>query len=237
MAAQISLSGSLMVDGDPCSVACGSGNARDVRSLGLAGCSGAAQSYDQAVSGSLRIATLGSIGDAFADLDLLRDLAGVEFLYVRSSARIRLRIGALAATLLGAGASFAAAASTSITLTVDGVSVPVTFDAADDTLTECVRRINAAAALVGLAPIASEDGGQIRLTSPTLGPASSLTVPAGAPATALGFDGGASAEGDGEDVDVAGLAMLEFPRYPDAPARILASGVASLEIVAAGRAA
>jgi hypothetical protein len=189
------------------------------------------------VSGSLRIATLGSVGDAFADLDLLRDLAGVEFLYVRSSARIRLRIGALAATLLGSGASFAAAASTSITLTVDGVSVPVTFDAADDTLTECVRRINSAAALVGLAPIASEDGGQIRLTSPTLGPASSLTVPAGAPATALGFDGGASAEGDGEDVDVAGLAMLEFPRYPDAPARILASGVASLEIVAAGRAA
>lgn len=237
MSAKVDIRGVLEATPDGCVTSCGTVGAASklIRSLDL-GCSGG-QYYESLISASVKLATSGSVGDTFQDLDCLDELSAIEFLYVKSTGRIQLMIGAEAATLLGSGANFPGLPTLSTTLVVDGASVPVTFEAGEDTVTEAVNRINASAALVGLAPIATAEGGQIRLTSPTLGSSSSLTVPNDATATAMGFDGGATDTGAGSVIDVEGLLVYQPPRSPNAPTKIQASGQANLDIIAAGRAA
>lgn len=231
------LRGSLDVGSD-----CGGGGGcggtdRTVRALALR-CPGSAYYQSVVATGApLRVQTVGAIGAQYADLDLLLDFVGIEFLYIKADAPVSLRLNAASAVLAGAGGIFPTGflGGETLTLTIDGVPVSVVFDVADQTAAAVVARINAACALAGLAtPRAAVVSGQVQITGILTGAAGTVVVTGGTGAATLGLAGG-SATGSGADVPVWGTFLAEFRPYPDAVTRVQVSGQANLTIVAAGR--
>ena len=125
----------------------------------------------------------------FGDVQIAR------LLYIEADGDLDLYFSGVAATAaqidaVGAAYPTGFVGGETVDLTVDATSVTVTFDAADQTLTAVINRINAAFALAGLpTPIASANGGQVRLTSPTTGATSLVSVDAetGAGASTIGL--------------------------------------------------
>jgi hypothetical protein len=232
MAKLITVSGSLSVDGDACPVGSASQLVREL-SLGRYNCNGA-QQYEAVVSSTV---TLSSTVD---DLDCLDALTAIELLYLKTSASMTLRLDALPASGVGVGASYPTGFTGSETLisTVDGTPVTTTFDVADQTLTQVINRVNAAFALAGFAtPRADSLNGQLRVQGVATaidGSAGTVSF-SGTGASTLGMDVATITNAQGKDIPVGGLALLEFPRSPNAPTKIQAFGDAVVDIVAAGR--
>jgi hypothetical protein len=232
MAGQLELTGTIQISGDDCSCA-GAGDSL-VKAIGP-DCSTGYQSV-VATAKPLSVSTASGV---FVDLDLLDVLTSIEFLFLRSTAAITLRVGAGPAVLTGSGGTFPTsfAGGETLDLTIDGVSFTATFDAADQTAAQAAARINAAAALAGLAtPRASVlSSGQLQIDSVLTGAEGGAAVTGGTGAATLGFAGTPSAVGTGADVPVQGTFLCEFPRTDDAPSRVQVSGVASVSVVAGGR--
>lgn len=234
MAGQLELTGTITVDGDDCSCA-GAGDSL-VKSIGP-DCSTGYQTV-VATAKPVSIATTGILGAEFVDLDLLDTLTRIEFLFLRSSAEIIARIGAVAAVMNGTGGVFPSSYSggETLLLTIDTVSFTVTFLVGDQTAAQCAARINAAAALAGLATpravVASS--GQIDISGVLTGAAGGVAVTGGTGAAAIGFTV-SSEVGGGADVHIQGTFINEFPRSSNAPSRVQVSGVATVSVVAGGR--
>lgn len=233
MAASLELSGTILVGGDDCSCA-GSGD-QTVKSLG----GGCPVGYSAIVTTAkpITIATPGAPGAVFVDLPLLETLTAIEFLFVRSSAEVVVRIDAAPAEVVGVGGTFPTGFSggETLTLEIDGVAVSVAFLVGDQTAADVVARINAAAALAGLAtPRARVEGGQVAIDGVLTGSDAEIEVTGGTGAATLGL-AGLSGRGAGADVRVLGTLLSEFPRTAAAPARVQVSGTGTLTIVAGGR--
>lgn len=131
----------------------------------------------------------------------LGDVQQGRLLYVEADGPLEVYInGALptAAQVDGAGAAFPTGfvGGETFIFTLDGTPITVTFDAADQAIADVVNRINSAAALAGFStPVASDNGGQIRLTSPTTGSTSTLASFGGTAQAALGFAAAIDTEG------------------------------------------
>lgn len=139
MTQSVAVNGSIVVGSGLCTPSTG-GVDQCVRQLVLGHCgAGQGLTYESTVVTQISVSTAGSVGDEFAALDVLSQFTAIEFLFLQSSARIRLQF-----TLPGGGTT----------------------------------------------------------TSP----------------------------------DIEGLQIYQFARSPNAPSAIEASGVATLDIIAAGRA-
>jgi hypothetical protein len=235
---QLEIRGSLMVRG---SADCLSGAGADtlVKALG----EGCPKSYNTIIATAkpIQVLTAGAVGAAWDEMDILDDLAAIEFLMVRTQSPFRLRIGADEAVLVGTGGtfptSFAGGETLDLSFVTPGsatVAVSVAFLAGDQTAAQCAARINAACALAGLAtPRATvRSDGQLEVRGLGTGEDATVTVTGGTGAGTLGLSG--SASGAGADVDVQGLFINEFPRSAS-PARLQVSGQGSITIVAGGR--
>lgn len=210
-------------------------------SIELAGsCGDEGVSYTEVVTLAPVIATSGDIGQAFVRLGI--ELGEIEFLHVKSSARVRLRIDARPSTTQAVGGVYPTGfvGGETVTWTLDALTpIVVTFAAGDQSVEQVAARFNAAAALAGApTPRVTVVNGQLLFTSAVASPIateSRNTFAAGAPTTTLGLAAPTVTLGKGADVDIQGLAILQFPRSPNAPLRIDASGSATLDIIAAGR--
>jgi hypothetical protein len=219
--------------------------------MGLGGSSGlccdAGLSYDQATAFSTSIATAGLVGAVFVDVPGLDQFTAIEFLRLVSTARVRLRVNPTrpqltGATAIPAGGVVAGSATFTVTDSVGTqYTATVTFTGATNTPALVMGAINGALAAVG-APVPT--GGQIarlsgttlQIVNPGIGPSAFVELAAGAPVD-LGL--GVilvRATGTAQDLpDTEGIVVLQFPRSPNAPTKIQVSGVATLDIVAAGR--
>lgn len=234
MAYQVEVTGNVTVGGadDPC----GSGGLK-MQPLALRCASTyfpAAVSTDTPVA----VATSGALGDNWAELPAADYLDKIELLVVRTSAPMRLRIGAAPATTTGTGAAFPIVFSGGETLiwSVDGTAVTTTFLAGSTTAQVAVNALNASAMTAGLAfaPWAVS-GSQIKLTGLKTGSQGSASVTSGTAKTTLGFAANPSVLGSGSDIDVYGLYMQEAGRgSATAPSRVQISGSGNVEVFAAG---
>lgn len=235
----VEITGTLTIDGGDCRSACSPSAAADstVRSIGDL-CS--PKTYEQvfATSKPVDIQTLGGIGSAFEDLPVGESLERFEFVMLRSSSEMVLRIDPEAAMLPAVGGVYPTTfvGGETLFLQIDGGStVTVTFDVADQTPDAVVRRINAALALAGYpTPLAAVVAGQVVLMGVLASAAGSVAVVGGTGAAALGL-AGAVASGLGEDVRFNGLFLVEFARNVVAPRRLQISGSGSLSAVVGGR--
>lgn len=241
MAKSVSIRGSITAGSGPCCGGSGAGSCAELLEL-LGSCGDEGVAFTDVVTLAPVIATSGDIGQNFVRLGI--DLAEVELLYVKSTARVRLRIDARPSTTLAVGGIYP-------TLFVGGEAVnwyldqlpviPVTFEAGDQSIEQVAARFNAAAALAGApTPRVTVSNGQLLFTSPTASPSltesrNTFVIPVPAVATRLGLTSPTLTPGRGGDVDISGLAVLQFPRSPNAPVRIDASGNATMTIIAAGR--
>lgn len=245
---KLSINGTLIVEPPGCCSA-----DRDSRVLalrpagGACGCGDAGQTYDEAVSFAHTIATAGAVGAVFVDVPGLGAFTAFEFLRIQSVGRFRLRFNATRPQLVGSapipgGGVVAGAATFTVTDSV-GTAYAATVNFGGGTNTPALVRdaINAALAAAG-AP-APTDGLWARLTGSTItvaapgtGPSAYVQLAAGAPAD-LGLGVAlVRATGTSSDTpDMEGLYLSSFPRYPNAPIKVQVSGVASLDITAAGR--
>lgn len=119
------------------------------------------------------------------------DVAQGRLLYLEATGPVRLTPGgalSTAAIVTGVAGSYPTGflgTEGTLDIEVDGTAIAVQFDVSDQSLTQVVRRINSEAALLGLAPVASEAGSELRLTSLTTGSAANVTVAATSDATVL----------------------------------------------------
>lgn len=247
MSKNVAVMGTLSV-GEGCG-GCSNEHSSPLALGGASGCGGCSSglSYDHAVEFSTAIATAGLVGAAFVDLPPLNQFTAIEFLKLSSTARIRLRLNPTRPTMTGAtplpgiGVQAGAATITVTDSTGTQYVATVNFTAAQNTPALVVAAINAALAAAG-APfppdgqIARLSGTTLVLVSPGIGPAAFIQLAAGAPVD-LGLGAAlVRVTGTASDMpDTEGLVVLQFPRSPNAPTKIQVSGVATLEIVAAGR--
>lgn len=233
----LTLSGQIVVGGPGCGCS-GSDLSQKLVGLGFA-CSG--QIY-QAIGGTdcaVPIATAGAAGDLFQELPNVSSIGGFQLLAIKSSAKVVLRIGAGPAELLGSGGTFPTlfAGGETFAFTVDSTPVPVAFLVGDQTAAQVASRINQAAIAAGATflPAFVQTNGQVGLRGVATG-SSGLVDITTANAT-VGFASAAAlAEGEGNDLTVNGLALMQFdPSSP--PERIQISGSANIEVLAAGLAA
>jgi hypothetical protein len=234
MSSTLTLRGTIEIGGD-CASACGNGD-RLIKTLGFRCSTSYYQSAIDSAS-ALHIATLGAIGSEFTDLDILNDLIAIEFLYLKSTAPLIARIGASAARLDGVAGAFATIlVGETFNITIDTVPVAVVFAGTDITAALVAARINAAAALAGLAtPRAIVlSSGQIRIEGILTGPQGTLNITSGTGTAKIGFTNGQTAVGGGADVRINGTLLIEFDQSA-APTRVQVSGTADLTVLAAGR--
>ena len=236
----VQISGSLVAS-DSCNAGCGAGvgGSQAVFMLGDGQCV-CTQHYASIVSSvqPLQVLTTGAPGAEFVDLDILDGFTGIELLAAKAPTKLFLRIGADVARVDGVGGTFptAFAGGETLDLTIDGTNFLTTFDAADQTAAQVAARINAAAALAGLAAPRAivATSGQLELTSVNTGAQGSVEVVGGTGAATLGLSVGTTA-GSGADIPIQGDVVLEFPRDTDAPARIQVSGQGTISLLAGGR--
>jgi len=233
----LTLSGQIVVGG-PNGCGCGDVLSQKIQGLGFA-CSSAIY---QAISGTdcaVAIATAGAAGDVFQELPGTDAVGAVQLLLLKSSGTVVLRIGADEAELLGSGGTFPTlfAGGETFAFSVDGTAVAVTFTSGAQTAQQVINQINAAAALAGLTfmPAFLQSNGQVGLRGQATGAAGVVDITT-ANAT-VGFASAAAlAAGAGVDLTVSGVTLMQFPAN-DAPERILVSGTAQIEVLAAGLAA
>ncbi len=121
------------------------------------------------------------------------DVATARLIYVEADGELNVTLGGAAATSGKVDAGGAVYPTTfaggeTLILDVNNAGVfTVTFLVADQSITQCINRINSAAALEGLAPIASNNAGQIRIQSPTTGTASEVDIQGGTGRATLGL--------------------------------------------------
>lgn len=227
MSCSLVLDGHISVGGEGCGCSDSSGVSSTVRGLSLA----CQSSFDaiKSTDCAVQIATLGSVGQAWAELPVT--LSAYKFLSLKSSAAVKLRIGAAPATALGVGGTFPATGLNAVSwnLTIDGVAFTVTFAGASLSAQQVANQVNAAAALAGLSfQPASVVNGQLKLSGLNTGTQGALTT---AVQAALGF-AAATVAGAGADLDVWGSFLQQFGDAT--PTRIQISGNAKVEILAAG---
>jgi hypothetical protein len=236
---EVAINGSIVVT-DACSNACSSGVGGDTITKSLGDPCGCSDHFQSVVSTgqALVIQTTGLPGAEFVDLDILSDLIRIEFLYLRSASELVIRIGAAPAIVLGVGGTFPTtfAGGETLLLNIDGTAFTVTFLAADQSAAQVAARINAEAALAGLAtPRATvATSGQLQIDSVLTGAEGSVEVVGGTGAATLGFVVGTTL-GSGSDLPLLGEALWDFPRNTNAPARIQVSGQSTLSVLAGGR--
>ena len=199
--------------------------------------------YQSVVQASVAISTTGAVGQNFVDVDALDQLTAIEFLFLKTSARMMVRIGADAPEAITANSFPAVVGSTSLlaidyTTTAGVVATSTSFAAASYTAAAACLLINRTAALNGLpTPVAVvNSSGAIVLTGVGTGFASSIAI-SGAMASILTF-APLTAYGAGSDVPVFGTFVNQFGTYgaiPAVPSRIQLSGVGTVSIIAAGR--
>lgn len=236
MGKTIQLVGQLVVGGGACADSC-SGASIKTQVLGLR-CSG---SYFETVVSTdtpIEVATVGVIGAQYVDLPVTDALSAVEFLYVHSSQLIRLLLGADVARVTGVGATYPTGfvGGETLVMELDGVPLTVTFTSGAQTAAQVAAQINAAAALAGFAylPASVATSGQLVIQGALPGPLGSVEIVSGTGVADLGLTVGVT-DGAGEVVEFYGMFMTEFGRgQPGAPARVMVSGQARLEILAAG---
>jgi hypothetical protein len=122
------------------------------------------------------------------------DVSAARLVYIEADGPITVTPGgalATAAQIDGAGGAYPTgfSGSGSLSLTIDETTFVVGFTSSEQSLQQVLNRINSAAALQGLSTVAFANGSQLRLTSPTVGAASLVSVTAAsAPVlTALGL--------------------------------------------------
>jgi hypothetical protein len=241
----VSIRGSVGIGGD---CGCGGSSGGPGLLLGLLGSCGDGLLYETAISApGVALATVGSLGQNWADVGLLDSFTSIELLALKSSAKIRLRIDPTRPALTGSislpsgGVTSGAATFTVTDETGEEFTAAVTFSGSTTTPELVVAAINAAFGAAGTpqppdTTIASLDDDFLVLTSPGLGPLASVQLDAGAPAD-LGL-GTAAVTEEGtsfDEFDIEGLFVKQFPRYPGAPTKIQVSGTASIDFVVAGR--
>lgn len=236
-AQQVELSGQITVGGASCTDSCSGGSLKQ-QSLTLR-CSN--QWYPAAVSSDVpvQIQTPGVVGAAWVDVPTTDALDKIELLMIRSNAPARVRVGAAVARLLSASVAFPVTfvAETLIFKVDGGAAITCTFTAGAKTAQQIVNALNAAAALAGLAvmPWSVDAGGQLALSGVATGVQGSVEVTGGTAQAMLGFAVTYSAVGAGADTDFVGLYLVEFGRGSLlAPARVQISGIAQIEVFAAG---
>lgn len=223
----------LIVPGAGCNDGCSGSGAAAACAFDLAfrNCS---ELYGQVRSGDVTIATL---PNAYIDLPIADALTAIEFVAIKSSGPITLRVNGLPASATTA-ALFPAVAlpGQTLTFTVDGTPLSVLFAAGEDTALEAARRINAEAALAGLAfaPASVAASGQVVISGALTGAQGSLTAFTGTAVATLGLGAFTGAVGTGADVPIDGVSMIQFPRGAAAARRLEVSGSASLSVLAAG---
>lgn len=180
------------------------------------------------------VATPGTPGQAFVPCPATQDLASVALLMVKASQPVVLRINAAPASLQGAGGTFPTsfAGGETFTFKADGVTIATTFTSAEQSAAQVAVKINQAAIAAGLdhLPVSVGTNGQLKLVGEATGPGGAIQVTV-ANAT-IGFPITTTTLGTG--VDLTGRTLLaEFdPLAP--PGRILISGNARVEVLAAG---
>lgn len=240
MANLIESDGKLTVQSDTCATSSGLMS----RPLHLGRSSDCSEKkYVEAVTSSQDVISTAS--GVFEDVDAAEQISEIQFLYVRSSTEVILRLYALPASALASAGAFPTGFVGGETLlaTIDGVLTTVTFDVADQTAAQVAARINAALALAGYAtPLASVVNGQIKVlgvATKRSGNEGTLSF-AGTGASQLGLDAGSNptiVEAQGQDVAINGLFMSEFPSSGDNTlTKIQISGSATVDIITAGRA-
>lgn len=146
------------------------------------------------------------------------DVAEARMVYIETDGDIRITPGgglATSAEVDGAGGAYPTGFAGGETLEIDvdnGGSFTVTFDAADQSLSEVINRINAAAALEGIsgaggvpATIARDTGGgELRIVSPTTGASSEVEIVGGTAVATLGLSAGVT---NGTDASGAGVPL------------------------------
>lgn len=235
MSKTIELIGQLVVGGG-CADSCGGASIK-TQVLGLR-CAG---SYFESVVSTdtpIEVSTPGAIGAAYVDLPVTGALDSIEFLYVHAAQPVRLLLGAGPAVVRAAGAVYPTGftGGEGLALVFDGIAVNVTFTSGAQSAAQVAGQINAAAAIVGLAylPASVSSGGQLVLSCALPGALGSVQVVSGTALAALGLVAG-TAVGAGEVVEFLGTFLTEFGRgQPGAPSRVMVSGQARLEILAAG---
>lgn len=241
MSKSVSVRGSITAGSGPCCNGVGVGQCVEQLEL-LGSCGDEGVAYTDVITLSPTIATAGLIGDNWVTLNL-DELSEIEFIKVKSSARVRLRIDARPSTTQAVGGVYPTGfvGGEIVMWYLDALApITVTFTSGDQSVKQVAARFNAAAALAGApTPRVTVVGGQLFFTgvnaSPNLATARNAFVMSGLVATALGLNAPVLVQGKGGDVEICGLALLQFPRSPNAPVRIDASGTATLEIIAAGR--
>lgn len=234
MTCSLSLQGSIAVNGN-----CGcSGESSSGTAIPLSLACGLAQ-----YSAMLRtqcpttIQTSGVLGANWVELPATESLGVIQFLFVKSTSLVMLRIGAEGATKAGSGGTFPTSFSGGevFAATIDGVAVATTFTSGAQTAVQVASQINQAAIAAGFAYLPASVGtdGQLRLTGAKTGDHGSVVVTT-ANAT-IGFAAVSTTYGKGKDLAVRGLALVQFDPS-DAPARVQISGSAQIEVLAAGEA-
>jgi len=121
----------------------------------------------------------------------LGDVQDVRLIYIEADAEINVWFGGVAATaaaVLGVGGTYPTtfAGGETFIITVDGVAITVTFTVAAQLIADTVNEVNAAAALLGIAPIAFNVAGQLQIKSTTTGVLSTVLIGAGTGNATLG---------------------------------------------------
>ena len=250
MAENVSVRGALTIGGGACG-GCGGSATTLPLALGGAGgaCADAGLQYEAAIpAGSLTIATEGLIGQRWQDLDVTDQFRAIEFLRILVvTGRVRVRFNPTRPVLTGAAVIPAGGVTSgAVTFTVttsDGTTTPVTvtFSGGTNTPALVVAAINAAFGAAGVQPppdmlIARLVSGVLGVSNPGIGQLAWIQQAAGAPVD-LGL-GTVLVRVDGTAnvlPDLEGLALLQFPRSPNAPVKVQFSGAATIDIVVAGR--
>ena len=171
----------------------------------------------------------------FADLPLLQSFAEIGFIVMQTRGQdIDIRLNPLPAVALASNSEpYAGLSGLDLVTAVDG-QAPVTtvFSVATDAAT-LANEINAAAALLGQPPPASDVGGQVQISGVLTGPEGSVDIQSGTALAALGLSVGVSL-GTGEDIQSGEIWMQKFASTPNGVKRIQFRGTASLSILAAG---
>ena len=239
MSKAIEVSGVLAISSDAC--AAGAGQTTKQIGLGSPSCC-TSRNYQASVAECVDLNT-GTPGASFVAIAALAALSKITLLYLRTTAAVVLRLYAVAARAVATAGAYPTGFGGGETLitTIDGTVVTTTFDVLDQTLAQVVARVNASMALAGFAtPRASESNGQLQIDGVATkvdGAQGTLTF-AGTGAVQFGMDPGSNptiTDAQGQDVDVDGLYISEFPwTGDDAPTAAEISGTATVEIVAAG---
>lgn len=229
----LKLSGQVTVGGGAC---CDSSSpSQKIQALGFS-CPDATYQAIVGTDCAVLVQTSGLPGQNWLDCPGTKDLAGIRLLVLKASSPVVLRIGAAVAQLVGSGGTFPTGFSGGETFSfkADGVLVAVTFQSGDQSAAQVASRINQAAVAAGLSylPATVLSSGQLQLQGVLTGSQGSVEVTV--TRSAIGFPTALKVLGAGSDLTVR-TAILEFdPTTSTPPARVQVSGVARVEVLAAG---